>query len=65
MGKPEFTFRYKIRNWSEYNRALVRGRGRVARPFGFALTDPGVQLSRTRLFPKVTRIMPDGASMGV
>jgi hypothetical protein len=28
MGKPEFTFRYKIRNWSEYNRALVR-RGRL------------------------------------
>ena len=28
MGKPEFAFRYKIRNWSEYNRALVR-RGRL------------------------------------
>jgi len=26
------------------------GRGRVARPFGFALTDPGGWLSRTRLF---------------
>jgi len=24
MGKPEFTFRYKVRNWPEYNRALVR-----------------------------------------
>ena len=24
MGRPEFTFRYKIRNWPEYNRALVR-----------------------------------------
>lgn len=24
MAKPEFTFRYKIRNWPEYNRALVR-----------------------------------------
>ena len=24
MGKPEFTFRYRIRNWPEYNRALVR-----------------------------------------
>jgi hypothetical protein len=31
------------------------GRGRVARPFGFALTDPGVRLSRTRLLPRVTR----------
>lgn len=29
--------------------------GRVARPFGFALTDPGMRLSRTRLFPEVTR----------
>lgn len=24
MLKPEFTFRYKVRNWSAYNRALVR-----------------------------------------
>jgi hypothetical protein len=32
------------------------GPGRVARPFGSALTDPGVRLSRTRLFPRVTRI---------
>ena len=24
MGKPEFTFRYEVRNWPEYNRALVR-----------------------------------------
>jgi hypothetical protein len=29
--------------------------GRVAPPFGFALTDPYVRLSRIRLFPKVTR----------
>jgi len=28
------------------------GCGRVARPFGFALTDPGMRLSRTRLFLK-------------
>jgi hypothetical protein len=28
MPKPEFTFRYKVRNWPEYNRALVR-RGRL------------------------------------
>jgi hypothetical protein len=26
--------------------------GRVAKPFGFALTDPNVRLSRIRLFPK-------------
>jgi hypothetical protein len=24
MDKADFTFRYKVRNWSEYNRALVR-----------------------------------------
>ena len=24
MPKPEFTFRYKVRNWPEYSRALVR-----------------------------------------
>jgi len=24
MRNPEFTFRYKIRNWPEYNRTLVR-----------------------------------------
>ena len=24
MGTREFTFRYKVRNWPEYNRALVR-----------------------------------------
>ena len=40
------------------------GRGRVARPFGFALTDPGRRISRTRLFPEVTRIKPLVVSMG-
>lgn len=34
-----------------------RDRGRVAMPFGFALTDPGGRISRTRLFPRVTRII--------
>lgn len=24
MGKPDYTFRYKVRNWPEYNRALIR-----------------------------------------
>ncbi len=28
MPKREFTFRYKVRNWAEYNRALV-GRGQL------------------------------------
>jgi AraC-like DNA-binding protein len=31
--------------------------GRVAKPFGFALTDPSMRLSRTRLFPKVGRVI--------
>jgi hypothetical protein len=38
--------------------------GRVARPFGSALTDLGRRLSRTRLFPRVTRITPRLASKG-
>ena len=24
MGKNDFIFKYRVRNWSEYNRALVR-----------------------------------------
>jgi len=28
MGKSDFIFRYRVRNWPEYNRALV-GRGRL------------------------------------
>ena len=45
-------------------RIAVGGRGRVARPFGSALPDPGRRLSRTRLFPEVTRIIPLAAPMG-
>ena len=26
MGKSDYTFRYRIRNWPEYNRALVNRR---------------------------------------
>jgi len=37
--------------------------GRLARPCGFALTDPDVRLSRPRLVSKVTRVMPGVASM--
>lgn len=36
---------------------VLEDRGRVAQPFGFALTDPGVRLSRTRPFPRVTRVI--------
>jgi hypothetical protein len=38
--------------------------GRVARPFGSALTDPGLRRSRTRLFPELTRIVGLEAPMG-
>jgi hypothetical protein len=38
--------------------------GRVAQPFGFALTDPYVRLSRIRLFPKVTPIRPSAPRTG-
>jgi hypothetical protein len=30
-------------------------------PFGFALTDPGGRISRTRLFPRVTRVISEPA----
>jgi hypothetical protein len=40
------------------------GHGRVARPFGFALTEPGMQISRTRLFPEATRVKPHVTSRG-
>ena len=58
-GKVERPFRY-IRENFFLGRSFRRseGRGRLARPFGSALTDPGRRLSRTRLFPEVTRIMP-------
>nr|AFJ91318.1 short hypothetical protein [Sinorhizobium meliloti] len=36
-------------------------RGQVAMPFGFALTDPGGRISRTRLFPRVTRVISEPA----
>lgn len=43
---------------------ILAGDGRVARPFGFALTDPGMRLSRTRLLPEVTRVKLLVVSMG-
>jgi len=38
-------------------RSFAQDGGRVARPYGSALTDPGMRLSRTRLFLEVTRIV--------
>ena len=55
---------YHVEVYGHFYSVPYRGRGRVARPFGSALTDPGRRLSRTRLFPEVTRIMPHVVSMG-
>ena len=40
------------------------GDGRVAWPFGFALTDPSMRLSRTRLLSKVTRVISEPPGRG-
>ena len=45
-------------------KAVATDRGRVARPFGSALTDSGMRLSRTRLFPEVTCIVQRAVPMG-
>jgi hypothetical protein len=34
----------------------------IAKPFGFALTDPGMRLSRTPPFPRITRVIPSVSS---
>lgn len=39
-------------------RCFDDGRGRVAQPLAFALTDPGGRISRTRLFPRVPASYP-------
>jgi hypothetical protein len=54
-----------VDKWGLYDVPYVgTDSGRVARPFGSTLTDPGRRLSRTRLFPEVTRIGPLLASRG-
>jgi hypothetical protein len=47
MGKPEFTFRYKVRNWSEYNRALVR-RGQLTLWFDESAVAAWQDMARSR-----------------
>ena len=37
---------------------LELGAARVVWPYGFALANPGMRPSRTRLFPRVTRVKP-------
>ncbi|MEA3084572.1 MAG: hypothetical protein QOC89_2269 [Paraburkholderia sp.] len=54
----------RVRVGSDVNLAALRRVVVEARPFGFALTDPGRRLSRTRLFPEVTRIVPLVVPMG-
>ena len=47
-----------------YEKQVRDGQGRVAQPFGFALTVPYVRLSRIRLLSKVTRCNKVTASSG-
>ena len=59
MPKPEFTFRYRVRNWPEYNQALV-GRGRLTLWFdetvvaGWRATDGSAGPGRPRLYADTT-----------
>ncbi len=54
-----------VQRWLNVEACTDAGRGRVARPFSFALTDPGGRLSRTLLFPEVTRVTPRVVSKDV
>jgi hypothetical protein len=55
MPKPEFTFRYRVRNWPEYTQALV-GRGQLTLWFdetvvaGWRATDGSAGPGRPRLY---------------
>ena len=59
MPKPEFTFRYRVRNWPEYNRALV-GRGRLTlwldetAVAGWRANDQSVAPGRPRVYADTT-----------
>lgn len=59
MPKPEFTFRYRVRNWPEYNRALV-GRGRLTLWFddtavaGWRANDQSAAPGRPRVYADTT-----------
>lgn len=52
---------YRDRIHAEGDALMYEDHGRVAMPFGFALTDPGGRISRTRLFPRVTRVISEPA----
>jgi hypothetical protein len=58
MAKPGFTFRYKVRNWPEYNRALVR-RGHLTLWIDEAAlatwlhTEHGARCGRPRIYADV------------
>ena len=54
-SSPDVAAFADFRHSRAFGSLLNQGSGRVARPFGFALTDPGVRISRTRLFSKVTQ----------
>ena len=59
MPKPEFTFRHRIRNWPEYNQALV-GRGRLTLWFdeaavaGWRANDQSAGPGRPRVYADTT-----------
>ncbi len=59
MPKPEFTLRYRVRNWPEYNQALV-GRGRLTLWFdetalaGWLATDDSDGPGRPRVYADST-----------
>lgn len=59
MPNPQFTFRYKVRNWPEYNQVLV-GRGRLTLWFdetavnGWRATDASAGPGRPRVYADTT-----------
>ena len=57
MPKTEFTFRYKVRNWPAYNRALVR-RGQLTLWFDEAAIKCAVLNRMTGLeMPETVRML--------
>ena len=62
MGKSDYTFRYKVRNWPEYNRALVK-RGQLTLWFDTeavaAWRHPGGTVKLSRIRPFCGRILLD------
>jgi len=73
VGSPEDVHGIQVRGTTDRRGRLMHrqmllgqdgnpivGDGRVARPFGFALTDPDLRLSRIRLLPELNRCVRQG-----